>query len=202
MADQKEDGGQPKHEQWKTDFYTDFEATSEQRDKTNEELRFAMVPGGQWEGFLETTMENRAKLELDQASDYLYRTYAQWTENRVQVNYSPDDDSSTDDDAELLDGLLRRDMRRKNGQAAIDVAVFEAMGGGYGAFHISTEYEDEEDPENEDQCIVFSDLTSAYATVVWDSAARRRDKADAMRCTVLIPRSPDGFKRKYPNAQA
>lgn len=202
MADEKEQGGQPKHEQWKTDFYTDFEATSEQRDKTNEELRFAMVPGGQWEGFLTDSMENRAKLELDQASDYLYRTYAQWTENRVSVNFAPDDDASTDDDAELLDGLFRRDLQRKNGQAAIDVAVFEAMGGGYGAVQLNTEYEDEEDPDSHDQCISFGALPSAYAVAVFDSAAKLVDKSDARRCTVLIPHSPEGFKDKYPDAVA
>lgn len=197
MAD-KDDAGASKLEDWKQEFYTDFAATEEQRDKSNEELRFAMVAGGQWEGFLTDSFENRAKIELDQASEYLYRTYAQWTENRVGVNYAPDDDASTDDDAELLDGLFRRDLRRKNGQASIDTAVFEAMGGGYGAFHLDTQYEDEEDPDNEDQCVVFADLTSAHATVVFDSAARRRDKSDAMRCTVLLPHSPDGFKRKYP----
>jgi hypothetical protein len=187
-------------EQWKQEFYTDYSATEEQRDKSNEELRFAMVSGGQWEGYLEDSFEDRAKIELDQTAEYLYRTYGQWTENRVGVNYAPDDDASTDDDAELLDGLFRRDLRRRNGQSALDAGVFEAMACGYGAFHLNTEYEDDEDPDDTDQCIVFSELSNAYSTVVWDSAARRVDKADAERCTVLIPHSPEGFKRKYPDA--
>lgn len=198
MADEKDD--QSKLEGYKQDFYDDFSATEEQRDKSNEELRFAMVAGGQWEGFLEDAFESRAKIELDQTADYLYRTYAQWTEHRIGVHYAPDDERSTDDDAELLDGLFRRDLRRRNGQSSVDTAVFEAMACGTGAFHLSTEYEDDEDPENKDQCVVFSDLANAYSTVAWDSSARRRDKADAQRCTILIPHSPDGFKRKYPDA--
>src|SRR5687768_3300554 len=110
--DEKDDAGASKLETYKQEFYQDFSATEEQRDKSNEELRFAMVAGGQWEGFLEADFANRAKIELDQTADYLYRTYSQWTENRIGVSYSPDDDASTDDDAELLDGLFRRDMRR------------------------------------------------------------------------------------------
>jgi len=199
MADTDEQAS--KLEGYKQDFYQDFNATVEQRDKSNEEIRFAMVTGGQWEGFLEPTFENRARIELDQTAEYLYRTYAQWTENRIGVTYVPDDDDSTDDDAELLEGLFRRDLRRRNGQTSIDQAVFEAMACGVGAFHLATEYEDEEDPDNEDQCVCFSELANAYATVIWDSSARKRDKSDAQRCTILIPHSPEGFKTKYPDAK-
>jgi len=198
--DEKEERGAAALERYKREFYTDFAATEEQRDKSNEELRFVMVSGGQWEGYLEDQFEDRAKIELDQCCDYLYRTYAQWTDNRVGVNYAPDDEATTDDDAELLDGLFRRDLQRRNGQAALDAAVFETMAAGYGAVHLCTEYEDDEDPDNEDQCVVLSELSNAYATVVWDSAARKVDKSDAERCTVLIPHSKDGFERKYPDA--
>lgn len=200
MADTEEQAS--KLDVYKREFYQDFSATMEQRDKSNEELRFSMVTGGQWEGFLETTFENRARIELDQTAEYLYRTYAQWTENRIGVTYAPDDDDSTDDDAELLEGLFRRDLRRRNGQTSIDQAVFEAMACGVGAFHLATEYEDDEDPDNEDQCVCFSELANAYATVLWDSSARKRDKSDANRCTILIPHSPEGFKSKYPSAKS
>lgn len=188
-------------ERWKREAEEDLSATTEQRDKANEEIRFVTVAGGQWEGWLQDDFEDRAKLEFDQVSEYYWRTYGQWTENRVSVNYAPDDDASTDEDADLLDGLFRRDLRRNNGQAAIDMAVREAMGGGFGAFVFNTEYEDEEDPDNEDQCVVISDLANAYATVIFDSASKRIDKRDAERCTVLIPHSKEGFKRKYPDAQ-
>lgn len=196
----KDTKDEPLHERWKRECEEDLAATAEQRDKSNEELRFVTVAGGQWEGWLTDDFADRAKLEFDQVSEYYWRTYGQWTENRVSVNYAPDDDASTDEDAELLDGLFRRDLRRNNGQAAIDVAVREAMGGGYGAFCFNTEFEDEEDPDNEDQCIVISDLSNAYATVIFDSSARRLDKRDAERCTVLVPHSISGFKRKYPDA--
>ena len=200
MANELELADEP-FERWKRQAEEDLSATTEQRDKSNEEIRFVTVAGGQWEGWLTDDFEDRAKLEFDQVSEYYWRTYGQWTENRVSVNYAPDDDASTDDDAELLDGLFRRDLRRNNGQASIDMAVREAMGGGYGAFMFNTEYEDDEDPDNEDQCVVITDLANAYATVIFDSSARRLDKRDAGHVTVLIPHSPAGFRKKYPDAK-
>ena len=145
------------------EFQLDYAAQEEQRDGANAEIRFAMVPGGQWEGYLEDDYENRAKLEVDQTSDYLYRTYAQWVDNRQSPTFSPDDDIATDDDSELLEGLLRKDIRRENGQAAIDTAIFEAMACGQGAFLVSTMYEDDEDEDNQDQVSVLKQISNAYS---------------------------------------
>ena len=182
------------------EFQLDYAAQEEQRDGANAEIRFAMVPGGQWEGYLEDDYENRAKLEVDQTSDYLYRTYAQWVDNRQSPTFSPDDDIATDDDSELLEGLLRKDIRRENGQAAIDTAIFEAMACGQGAFLVSTMYEDDEDEDNQDQVSVLKQISNAYSMVVWDSSATRADKADAGHCTVLLPYSIRKFKQKWPDA--
>ena len=187
-------------EQYKQDFELDYNATAEQREKANEEIRFAVVAGGQWEGYLANEYENRAKLEVDMCSEHLWRTYADWTDNRMGVNYSPDDDATTEEDAELLDGLYRRDMRRRNGQDAIDTAVMEAMAGGFGAVILNTEYVDEDDPDNLHQNIAVTECPNAYANVIFDSGARRKDKSDARRCTVLTPYTREVFEEMWPDA--
>ncbi|WP_347851982.1 portal protein [Planktomarina sp.] len=187
-------------EKCKQDFELDYNATAEQREKANEEIRFAVVAGGQWEGYLADEYENRAKLEVDMCSEHLWRTYADWTDNRMGVNYSPDDDATTDEDAELLDGLLRRDMRRRSGQDSIDTAVMEAIAGGYGAVILNTEYVDEDDPNNLHQNIAISEAPNAYSMVVFDSGARRKDKSDARRCTVLTPYTKEVFEETWPDA--
>lgn len=186
-------------EQFKKDFSEDYSATEEQRDKSNEEFRFFTVPGGQWEGFLEDHYQNRSKLELDQTSDYVYRTYGQWTQNRIGITYSPDDDKTTDSDADILNGLYRKDFRRNNGVVAIDNAVLEVMGAGTGAFHIATEYVDKESVDDDRMRVVFRPIHNAYSMVAWDSTAKRIDKADAKRCTVVHEYSKDAFMREYPD---
>lgn len=189
-------------DKFKSEFQADYAVMEEQRDRSNEEFRFSMVSGGQWEGYLENTYENRSKLEFDQVSDYLWRTYSRWTDARIIPTYSPDDDNSTQEDADLLNGLIRRDLRRRQGFVAIDTAVFEAMACGAGDFHMATEYDDNEDPDNEDQNISFEEITNAYSMVVWDSGAKKASKSDAMRCTLLVPYSRAAFKEKFPDVDA
>jgi hypothetical protein len=178
----------------------DYEASSEVRDKANEELRFSTVPGGQWEGYLEDAYTNRAKMEVDQVSDYIDRTYARWTDKRYMPTYSADSSDAGEEESELLENLLRRDMRRENGQAAIDTAVYEAMACGVGAFKLSTKYEDDEDEDSDDQVVVVSPIANSYSTVVWDSSASRADKSDAKRCVLLTPYPKSLFEEKWPDA--
>lgn len=187
---------------YRQDFELDYNATAEQREMCNEELRFSLVSGGQWEGYLEDEYENRAKMEVDQTSEYLHRTFADWTQNRMGVNYSPDDEATTDEDAELLDGLFRRDMRRRGGQDAVDTAVYEAIGGGYGALILNSDYEDDLDSTNQKQNITITECPNAYALAVFDSGARRKDKSDARRCTILTPYTKEVFEEKWPGVES
>ena len=191
---------QEKLDRYKREFYADYGAFEEQRDKSNEEMRFQVVPGGQWEGFLEAAYADRAKLELDQVSDYVYRTYGNWTQNRIGVRYTPDDGITSDDDAELLNGLYRRDFRRSQGEQAVDCAVLEAMQCGVGAFQLATEYDDAESVDDDTMNVSFRALPNAYSTVVWDSGAKLIDKSDAKRCTLLFEYSRTAFEEEYPDA--
>lgn len=189
-----------KFTQYREEFERDWSASKAVREKSNEEYRFVTVAGGQWEGWLEEAYENRARLEFNKVSEFIRRTFSQWINNRQTVNYSPMDDATSEEDAELLDGLFRRDLQRDNGQSAIDTAVFEAMSCGIGAVVLNTEYEDEGDDENENQIITFTEQPAAYSTVVFDAAARRADKRDANRCTILTPYARDVFESMYPEA--
>ena len=186
--------------QYEKEFNLDYWAVEDQRDQSNEELRFSMVPGGHWESYLVDDYEDRAKLEIDETSDYLYRTYGQWVDNRMMPHFSPDDGEGTEDTAETIAGLLRRDMRRNNGQYAIDVAVFESMACGVGAYKVATCYEDEEDEDNPDQVAKVEPIHNAYSMVAWDASATRADKSDANRCNVLMAYSEDEFKAEWPDA--
>jgi hypothetical protein len=186
----------------KEDFYTDWSASEDVRDRANEEYRFVTVDGGHWEGFLTDAYENRAKLQMDHTSEYVDRTLAQWTQNRQQPNYQPSDEATSDEDADLLDGLYRRDVQRFGGQSAIDTAVKEAMKCGFGALVLNVQYEDEGDSENENQNVTFTEHPNAYSTVVFDSGARTAEKSDATHVTILTPYSKKAFEKNWPDKVA
>jgi len=187
-------------DRFKIDIVKDADVVQDQRAESNEDMRFINVSGGMWEDFLEDEFDDRTKLEFDIISNYINRFLGQWNQNRVGVEYKPDDSETSDDDAELLNGIYRADFRQNSGKMAIDNAVDEAATCGYGAFKLATLFEDDEDPENDNQRIEWRPIHNAYNSVYWDSSAQRIDKRDARRCTELIRFTRDSFLDKYPNA--
>jgi len=165
---------------FKLDISNDADLTWEQRDQANEDMRFVNVPGGQWEGFLEDQFNDRTKLEFDLVSNFLQRFLGEWDLNRIGVEFKPDDSKgkTSDEDAELLNGIFRADFRQFSGKMSIDNAVNEAATCGYGCFKLGTKFEDEMDGENDLQRIEWRPLNNAFNTVFWDRAARRIDKRD------------------------
>jgi hypothetical protein len=177
----------------------DADLMEDQRDKANEDLRFVNVTGGMWEGFLEKEFdERRAKMEFDLVSNHLFRFMGEWNQNRQGVDYRPDDDETSDDDAELMNGIYRADFRDGSGKISVDNAVYETATCGYGAYKLATKFEDEGDPENDRQRIEWRPIQNAFNTVYWDSSAIRADKRDARWCTVLTEFSDESFTEAFP----
>ncbi len=183
----------------KQDISKDYNAQEEQRLQANIDMRFISTPGGMWEDFLDDSYgEDRARMEFDLTSDWVYRYYGQWVKNRVQVNFESDDDATSDDDAELLSGVYRGDFREGSGKESQDTAVREAVITGFGAYKISEEFVDEEDPENDQQRIIWQPIHNAFNTVMFDRNAKRADKVDAQRVSVLTAYTHDAFEREFP----
>jgi len=196
------DADRDRLEQFKNDLREDGTATEDQRDRAAEDMRFVGLPGGMWEDFLtnDDMSVNRVKLELDLVSDFLQGFIGEWNQNRIGVEYKPNDRGTTKDDGDLLNGIYRSDFRQYSGKLATDIAVDECATAGFGAFKLATKFEDEGDPENDNQVIEWRPVFNAYNTVFWDSAAKRPDKADANHCTVLDQFTKESFEREYPGA--
>ncbi len=188
-------------DQFIIDLKEDATVTEDQRDRADEDMRFVNVAGGMWEDFLTSDEDtDRVKLELDIVSDFLQGFIGEWGQNRVGVEYKPNDKGTTKDDSELLNGIYRSDFRQYSGKLATDNAVNEVATCGYSAFKLATRFEDEGDPENDLQVIEWRPIYNAYNTVFWDSAAKRPDKSDAAHCTVLEQFTSKSLEREYPGA--
>lgn len=190
-------------DQFKKELKDDAEITDDQRDRASEDMRFVNVAGGMWEDFLtsdDSDTVDRVRLELDIVSDFLQGYIGEWGQNRVGVEYKPNDKGTTTEDSELLNGIYRSDFRQYSGRLATDNAVNEVATCGYSAFKLATRFENEGDPENDNQVIEWRPIYNAFNTVFWDAAAKRPDKADAVHCTVLEQFTPDSLEREYPGA--
>lgn len=187
-------------DKYKKDVAKDYDAIRDTRLAANEDMRFIGIDGGMWEDFLnETYSDDRVKLEFDITSPYVMRYIGERNLNRANVVFTPDDVSTSPDDAQLLNGIYRSDFKDNDGQISQDAAIYETAVCGMGAFKISTRFVDEEDPENEDQETVWTPIINAYDHVMFDETATRADKADAKRVTVLTGHSPETFKDQWPD---
>ena len=187
---------------FKKELALDADCMQEQREKAKEDMRFVNVPGGMWEGFLEDEFEDRTRLEFDLVSDFINRFISEWNRNRVSVEYKPDDSKTSEDDAELLNGILRADFRQYSGKMSVDNAVSELSTCGYGCYKLAPVFEDEGDPENDNQRVEWRPLHNAYNTVFFDNAAQRIDKRDARRCEVLTEYTKESFEDAFPEQEA
>jgi len=172
--------------------------TEFQRDKSNESIRFIDVPGGQWEGWVNSQFANRPRLEMDRVSQSVNLFNGEWRASRFTVKYRPDDGETSDEDADLMNGLFRKDWRRSNGDQSMDNAVAEMSKGGVGAIKLKTEFVVSDDPDDKRQKIVFEEINNAYNTVVWDPNAKCMDKSDAAWCSVLTTYTDDAFRAAFP----
>lgn len=186
---------------FKDTIVIDGENADDQREKANEDMRFMNVDGGQWEGFYSTEFANRARLEFDVVSDYVNRFIGEWNLNRVGVDFKPDDTATSEEDAELLNGIYRADFQQFSGGISTDNAVDEAVTCGVGAFKLGTLFEDEGDDENDLQRVEWRPIYNAYWSVYWDVSAMRIDKRDARHCTELKEFTKSSFLAKYPKEE-
>lgn len=186
---------------FKKQITDDADAMDNQRNHANEDMRFVNVDGGTWEGFYENTFDfpDRVKLELDVVSNPLQRFIGEWNQNRVGVDFKPNDAGTTKDDSELLNGIYRSDFRDYSGGVATDQAVTECATVGFGCYKLANEFDDEGDPENENQHIEWRPIYNAYNTVYWDQSAMRIDKRDARHCTVLKQYTRHSFEAEFPD---
>jgi hypothetical protein len=150
-----------------------------------QDRRFYSIAGAQWEGPLQDQYENKPKFEVNKIMLAVMRIINEYRNNRITVDFVSKDGAKSDHLADVCDGLYRADEQASVADEAYDNAFEEAVGGGIGAWRLKTVYEDDEDPENDNQRIVFEPISDADSSVFFDLNAKRQDKSDAKRCFVI-----------------
>lgn len=168
-------------------------AIQEVRMECLNDRRFVSIPGAMWEGPLAERYANRPKFEINKVKKSLIRIYNDYRNNRITVDFTNKDGSEKDDLASTCDGLFRADYHDSDGEAAVDNAFEEGTSGGYGALRLTTEYEDEYDPDNKKQRIRFEPIFDGDNSVFF-VGAKKQDASDARGCFVIYSMSPEDFE--------
>lgn len=160
--------------------------------------RFVTIPGAQWDGEWGEQFENAIKIESDKLRKVVAKIEGDYRENRIVPDFRPDGPDAAPETAEMLDGMHRADSYRFKSQQARDNAVFEAITGGFGAYRLTNEWEDEYDPGNGYQRVnPASIITDADQSVFFDPNSKLYDKSDARYAFVRVALSRDAFEDIY-----
>lgn len=185
------------HEEAMRNFNRVQSALYQERRQCLEDRRFYSIAGAQWEGSLEEQFENKPKLEVNKVHLSVIKIINEYRNNRVTVDFISKDGTEDDELADVCDGLYRADEQDSTATEAYDNAFEEAVGGGFGAYRFTTEYEDEEDDENEKQRIRIEPIYDADSSVFFDLDAKRQDKSDAKWCFVMHSMTHDAYEEEY-----
>lgn len=166
-------------------FDRSYVAQKEIRLQCAQDRRFVFVPGAQYDGDIGEQFANRARFEINKMHQAVLRTFSEYRNNRVSVDFRPADKDTSDDTADFLDGLYRGDEQDSGGQEAYDTAFEEGVAGGFGAWRLMNAYEDEEDEDDDRQRIRMVPIPDADQSVFFDADAKRYDKSDA-GCAFVI----------------
>jgi len=159
--------------------------------------RFCSLAGAQWEGPLGDQFENKPRFEVNKIHMAVLRIINEYRNNRITVNFASKEGEEYDKLADTCAGLYRADEQDSGAEEAYDNAFEEAVMGGFGAWRLRTEYQNEEDPEDDKQRVCIEPIFDADTSVYFDLGAKRQDKADAKRCFVLTSMTREAYKAEY-----
>lgn len=183
------------------DSITEFDRTQaalrDERLQCLKDRRFYSIAGAQWEGPLTEQFENKPKFEVNKIHLSVIRIINEYRNNRISVDFKSRGGKDSDKLADTCDGLYRADENDSVADEAYDNAFEEAVGGGFGAWRLRTEYEDDEDPDDDRQRILMEPIFDADNSVYFDLQAKRQDKSDAKRCWVLTSMTREAYEEEW-----
>jgi hypothetical protein len=174
-----------------------------QTDARNERIqclqdrRFYSIAGAMWEGQWGDQFKNRPQIEINKIQAAVIKIIDEYRANRITVTFVNKDGSPDSSLADACNGLYRADEQDSTADEAYDNAFEEAVAGGIGAWRLRAVPDDEDDPENEHQRIVFEPIYDADSCVYFDLDAKRQDKADASYCFVMYQMDRAAFEDEY-----
>lgn len=164
-----------------------------------QDRRFYSIAGAQYEGYLDHRVNN-PKLEVNKTHLAVIKILSEYLNNKIEAKFFGGGTSNDDMAADDLAALHRSDEQSSGADEAYDGAFEEAVGGGFGAWRLRCDYEDEEDEDDDRQSVKFEPIPDADSCVFFDTGSKRRDKSDANWAIVITPMPIDEHDDLYGSA--
>lgn len=164
-------------------------------DKADEDIKFVVVPGNQWDSKLKGRRGDRPCYEFPKLDSHCRQVINEMRQARPQGKVRGTEESDRGL-AELMQGLCRNIESTSNAEQAYDIAYEPAVQGGLGFWRLCTDYLNDDDFE---QDIRIKPIRN-WRSVKLDPAAVEIDRRDGLFAFVeeLIP--DEEFERRFPKA--
>lgn len=161
-----------------------------------EDMEFAFMPDTQWDEWMAQSRVGRPMYTVNKLRQAMKQITNDQRQNRPQAKVRAVEDSDADL-AEIRQGLIRNIDQTSEADRARDTAFQFAVGGGYGVWRVNYSYEDD---GGFDMVIRKEEISNPY-TVVFDPAAKAKDRRDARFAFVDSSWARSAFREKWPDAQ-
>jgi hypothetical protein len=168
----------------------------EQYRLAEEDMEFAFMPDTQWDEWMAQSRVGRPMYTVNKLRQAMKQITNDQRQNRPQAKVRAVEDSDADL-AEIRQGLIRNIDQTSEADRARDTAFQFAVGGGYGVWRVNYSYEDD---GGFDMVIRKEEISNPY-TVVFDPAAKAKDRRDARFAFVDSSWARSAFREKWPDAQ-
>ncbi len=168
----------------------------EQYQLAESDMEFAFLPDTQWDEWMAQTREGRPMYTVNKLRQAMKQITNDQRQNRPQAKVRAVEDSDADL-AEIRQGLIRNIDQTSEADRARDTAFQFAVGGGYGVWRVNYSYEDD---GGFDMVIRKGEISNPYS-VVFDPAAKSKDRRDARFAFVDSVWARSAFRERWPDAE-
>lgn len=172
------------------------EADQENRRKALEDIRFLHEPGAQWDATVKKERGDRPCYEFNKLRVTCKRVINHIRANRPQWKVRAVEDGDKDT-ADVNDGLLRNIWNVSDGDTIVDYAAEYVVGGGMGAWRVTTEYSSDTAFEQDIFVRAIKNPFCLYA----DPSATDSLKRDAEDWILTERISNKSYEERYPKAE-
>lgn len=170
-------------------FDTDYTFSQVTRERSAGDMAFFWIT--HWDDNLLADSPLLYRGEFDMLRRAYRDVIADMRASPIEADFHPVGDTDQNS-ADLIDGIYRASCRKNTAKEAFDHASTEQIISGIGGWRLFTSYESDR-AGNRNQYIDRQPIYEFNNTVFFDANAKRIDKADAKRCTVLVPYTPEGY---------
>jgi hypothetical protein len=175
-------------------YQESWTAEDDQRDQCLDDLQFAHVEESQWDDYTRALRKDRPKYEINKVALAIEQVLGDMRQSHISGKIRAISGNASVQMAENLSGLVRNIENDSNFKYIKNIAAKEAFTGGFSAWQVVTEWNDDDSFE---QSIKIKPIHSATTSVYFDQASRDYCHRDARWAFVKQDISKDEFRELY-----